>query len=530
MGRLSRHTIIGLLMTILMCHNSAFAANTITPAEAVQKVRKAVGIEALRKNSRDVLITGVAEHLGMTGALQFYAAPNGEFLQLVEAHGEHALGFDGKVLWERAFSRKALILDFGDAETLQAFMAIRTHHWLAESSPYQVALGAGKQKEGECVLQISKPGDLIPTQIVLDSNNWLPIRASRPGLFGDDIWEFSNYAEFNGTKWPRKSQLRQGMSLDIYDLKTVQFVPPEGPNRYSVRGEVPPFKWDANLSSLVELKRTPSGHFFVKVKVNGQDVGWFALDTGTGVSMTISQKVADRLHLPAYGKTFAGGASHQNPAKFREAESIQVGPATLPGATCFELPASFTDSMTKLFGFEWGGTLGHGFLSQVVAELDLSATTLTLRDPKTFELKPGEWQPLRLNHGIPCLRCKVENRYEGWFQFDTGAGMVAIIHSPAVEKHKLLKGRETRSQPLQGVGGTIDAQMGRLAEFSIGTRTMSNVLTFFVTGKEGALVDPYTMGTFGAGILNGDKVIFDYSHRRAALVKKETKPDPAGAY
>ena len=240
--------------------------------------------------------------------------------------------------------------------------------------------------------------------------------------------------------------------------------------------------------------------------------------------------MAEQLHLPAYGKTFAGGASHQNPTKFRETDSIQVGPAITSGAVCFELPAAFTDSMAKLFGFEWAGTIGHDFLSQVVAELDLSAARLALRDPNTYELTQGAWQPLRLNHGIPCLHCKVENRYEGWFQFDTGAGMVAIIHSPAVEKHKLLKDRETQSRPLQGVGGAIDAQMGRLAEFSVGTRTMSNVLTFFVTGKEGALVDPYTMGTFGAGILNGDKVIFDYSHRRAALVKKETKPDPAGKY
>ena len=530
MGHMSRHTTNGLLMTILMCSSSASAADTITTAEALLKVRKAVGFEALRTRARDVLITGAAEHLGMTGPLQFYVAPNGQFLQSIEAHGEHMLGFDGKVLWDRAFSRNYQILDFGEAESLQVFMAVRTHHWLAENSPYKVAPGAGKPKEGEWLLQISKPDDLFPTQIVLDRNTWLPIRASRPGLFGDDVWEFSDYAEFLGTKWPKKSQLRQGMALDSYDLKGVQFAPPGDPKRYDLRGESAPLKWDASLSSLVELKRTPSGHFFVKAKVNGQDVGWFALDTGTGVGMTISQKVADRLRLPAYGKTFAGGASHQNPAKFREMASIQVGPATMPGATCFELPASFTDSMTKLFGFEWAGTIGHAFLSQVVAELDLTATSLDLRDPKPYELAHGSWQPLRLNHGIPCLHCKVENRYEGWFQFDTGAGMVAIIHSPAVEKHKLLKNRETRNQPLQGVGGAINAQMGRLTEFAVGTRTMSNVLTFFVTGKEGALVDPYTMGTFGAGILNGDKVIFDYSHRRAALVKKETKPDPAGSH
>ena len=67
MGHISRHTTKGLLMTILMCNNPASAADSITPAQAVEKVRKAVGVEPLRTNSRDVLITGAAEHLGMTG-------------------------------------------------------------------------------------------------------------------------------------------------------------------------------------------------------------------------------------------------------------------------------------------------------------------------------------------------------------------------------------------------------------------------------------------------------------------------------
>ena len=88
-----------------------------------------------------------------------------------------------------------------------------------------------------------------------------------------------------------------------------------------------------------------------------------------------------------------------------------------------------------------------------------------------------------------------------------------------MEKLQLLKGRDTRSQPLQGVGGAIGAQVGALREFTVGGETFSNVRTFFVTGKQGALVDPYVMGTFGAGILDGYRLILDYGNRRIAIEK-----------
>jgi len=507
-------------MSILLVNSSAPAADPISPAEALQKVRQAVGFDALRQQTDDLLAEGLVEHLGMKGEFRVLFSPIGEFLQTIDAHGTHNVGFDGKSTWERAFSRPPKMLDFGAAEAERAFVAVRTHHWLAADSPYQVTL-ADRQNDGELALQIARPDDLIPTEIAVDRKSWLPIRASRPWLFGDAVWEFSDYADFLGTKWPRTSQLREGQALDRYDLKTMRAVKSGNPKPYSPPDESGGIAWEAKAPSRVELKRAPSGHLFVKGKVNGEDVGWFAFDTGTASNMTISRKVAERLHLPAYGKTFAGGAGKQSATQFREAESIQVGPATLKHPVCFELPVEFSDSMVKLFGFEWAGTVGYDFISQVVVELDLSVPSLDLYDPAKYELKRGDWQNLRLNYGIPCLLCKVENQFDGWFQFDTGAGKIAIIHTPAVEKHQLLKDRQTQHHPLPGLGGTIDAQLGRLKDFAVGKQTISNVLTFFVTGKEGALTDPYTMGTFGAGILGGDTVIFDYGHRRVALIEKD---------
>ncbi len=509
-------------MTQLLCNTVASAAEPVTPAEAVRRARQAVGYEALRRHQGEVLLEGTGDYLGMPASWRVRLSPDGKFLQTIETHGSHQLGRAGKIIWEQAFSHNPRILDFGEAEGQRAFLAVRTHAWLAEDSPYQITPVTGEEKEGEMALQLAAADDLVPTQIVLDRRTWLPIRASRPWLFGNTIWEFSDYAEFHGTQWPRQSQIHHGQAVDRFEVKEVHLVPRGDPSAYAPPKTASSIAWDANLPSRVELKRTRSGHFFVKVRVNDQDAGWFTFDTGTGSGLTINRKIAEQLHLPAFGKTFAGGAGRLNPTQFRQAASLQIGPATMKAPVFYELPPAFTDGMAKAFGFEWGGTIGHDVLSQVVAELDLSVPALDLKDPTSHQLKRGAWQSLRLNHGVPCLQCRIEDQWEGWFQLDTGAGPLAIVHSPAVERHHLLKDRTTQSHPLQGVGGAIDAQAGRLKDFSVGGRTAANVLAFFVTGKEGALTDPYTMGTFGPGILGSDiTVIFDYGHQRAALMGKE---------
>jgi hypothetical protein len=509
----------GCTMTVMLANTSASSGGQISAAEALQEVRQAIGFEALSKQSNDVVVEGTAEYLGMPASYRLMFSPKGAFRQTIEAHGDHVVASDGKISWERAFSRPARLVDFGEAEMQRALMAIRTHHWLAEDSLYRVVVRS--DGETEVALELSSPSAQLSTQVVLDRRTWLPIRVSRPWLFGNVVLESSDYADYHGIKWPRKSILHRGQASDRFDVSNVRLVSRTDPSAYDLPERSSSVRWDKRVSSAVEVKRMPSGHLFVKAAVNGQDVGWFAFDTGTGSGLTISRKVADQLHLAAFGKTFAGGAGQQSPIQFREAASIQIGPARMGPIVFHEVPPAFTDSMAKHFGFEWAGTIGHAFLAQAVAELDLSAPSLHFHDPASYELPQGNWQQLRFNRGIPCLKCKVENRDEGWFQLDTGAGAFVMIHAPAVQQYGLLQHRSTQKSALQGVGGGLDAEIGTLKEFSVGARAFSNVLTFFVTGKQGALVDPYTMGTFGAALLRGDKVIFDYTHQRAAIIPQQ---------
>src|SRR5205085_6511754 len=85
-------------------------------------------------------------------------------------------------------------------------------------------------------------------------------------------------------------------------------------------------------SPAVAVKRVATGHLFVRPEVNGKDVGWFALDTGSGVGMSVAPGVADRLGLPAVGRVVRGGAGKPGPAAVRRGESFRLGAVTIAGS------------------------------------------------------------------------------------------------------------------------------------------------------------------------------------------------------
>ena len=187
------------------------------------------------------------------------------------------------------------------------------------------------------------------------------------------------------------------------------------------------------------------------------------------------------------------------------------GPAYRAVAT---RPAASTSTMLEV-----AGTCNYDLFSRVVAELDLEHASFNVYDPDRFTLTAGEWRELEFNHRIPCVRCSFEGVRDELFQFDTGAGQAVVLHAPAVQRLKLLAGRQTSPTSIGGVGGMIDACVGKLGAFQTAGSRASDVTALFVTAKVGAFMDPYTTGTFGAGLLGPARVVFDYSHRCAVILQ-----------
>ena len=117
------------------------------------------------------------------------------------------------------------------------------------------------------------------------------------------------------------------------------------------------------------------------------------------------------------------------------------------------------------------------------------------------------------------LRPRSRGIAKACFNSTRAPAQYVVFHAPAVEKFKLLEKRVTKPMKVGGVGGTLDARIGPLNWFQIGGRRSEKLTALFLEPHEGALNDPYVAGTFGAGLLKGSKIMFDYPHQRIAFLR-----------
>jgi hypothetical protein len=132
-----------------------------------------------------------------------------------------------------------------------------------------------------------------------------------------------------------------------------------------------------------------------------------------------------------------------------------------------------------------------------------------------------KWNKLAVDGRVACVEGSFEG-HSGFFHLDTGAGASTVtMHVPAVERLKLLEGRETTPTASGGVGGMVTAKQGTLEWFEIGGHRMEKVSAVFATKGHGAFANPYTLGNIGGGLVRPFVLVFDYQRGRIAYVARE---------
>jgi hypothetical protein len=173
--------------------------------------------------------------------------------------------------------------------------------------------------------------------------------------------------------------------------------------------------------------------------------------------------------------------------------------------------------LNDAFGLPIGGICGRDLFARAAVEIDITNESVALHDPSRFRLEGASWQELFFSGRNPAVRARFEGDREGLFKLDTGSGWTVSFHAPAVERFKLLAGRETRETRSAGVGGSHASRAGRIAWFELAGQRFDNVDVEFTGTREGAFSDVYTAGNIGAGVLREFRVVFDYGNRRVAF-------------
>lgn len=276
------------------------------------------------------------------------------------------------------------------------------------------------------------------------------------------------------------------------------------------------------------------GHdlLFAPVRINGQDAGWFLVDTGAAGTV-VSRTVADGLKLPVLGRagtgrTAAAGAQ----GDVAEVREMVVGPAGR-AVTVGRDVALVTDTtaLGGLLGAKVDGILGGTFLGELPFALDYRTGTLTVYDRAAFDrdgadpARPRRLVPpadplaigpvlVRKRH-VPAVAARVDG-HEGWFVVDTGHQGGVRLSGPFEKQFRAAFESSDRIRiAVAGPGGPAGSDLVRAGEFDFAGRTWRPLwVAVDPDGPDADPAGPWSAGVVGGEVLRDGRFTFDYRARR----------------
>lgn len=480
-------------------------------AEILAKVREAVGLREIERQSGGILIEGKAERYGNEGAFSLRFLPSGEFVTRAEGVMGESTGFDGQKGWAVGWGGMPRILELENLELNQLAVWVPTGRWLAEEGPFEVELLEESDGDGTVTLGLKLRGGRLRARLEVDRATWLPATLRRKGVAGVDEWGFEAYRNDLGFKYPGRTTETIGTQTGSYEVRTITAASGPFPS-------VPPpprdARFDAGASPEIAVKRAPTGHVLVRPRVDGADLGWFVLDTGAGQS-AIAPAAAGKSRLERVGIVPLSSVYETALAAVYRGRSLTLGPVRIAGPFFVEMDLDF---LTGPLGVAVSGIIGYDLISRCVVEIELARDSVKLFDPERYEGRTVPWRDLILHQKHPAVEARFEGERNGIFRLDLGAGGAAgnvLFHAPAVRELGLVGDRPvTRGE----VGGQEYAA-GRIAWFELAGHRFENPEVLFFLGESGPVADAYATGNIGARFLEPFRIILDYRRDRIALIE-----------
>ena len=269
--------------------------------------------------------------------------------------------------------------------------------------------------------------------------------------------------------------------------------------------------------------RTVNNHVLIDVRANGSDPVTVILDTGMPIEalMLYETPQIEALGLP-YGEMRAqvggaGGDGKRREAKIAPGIEVGLGPLTLGNMTALVM-----EPIPHFYGYH-DGVIGAALFNHFVVRLDQDEQHVELYRPESFRPAEGAIEvPLEQNGGLPYVEAEVVVAAGGpavpvRLVVDIGASH-AVSLNVTEEGPITAPARTLRTVLGKGVSGEIQGNVGRIAEFRIGGKTLKGVVATFPDAEH---QHPRGMdsrdGNLGSGILRRFNLAFDYSRNRMWL-------------
>ena len=494
--------------------------------EVLRSWARALGASERLRRIENIYVRGRVETGGLSGLFEEWRVAKGQHKQNIEL-GEtykQLTVFNGDKGWivDQNGSIQALTGADLASEVTSAYLASFSYLF-PDRMPGRVEhLGEDETKHAH-VLNILPQGGRSVT-FYLDKATYLPLRLERREAERIRTTYFSDWRDLDGLKMPY--QLRQTVGDGTRDLVlTIQEVRLNVPLSLGEFEKPQASSADSHFLSGRAALGIPfdlggSNHIFIQARVNGSEPSWFILDTGAATSM-IDVRLAERLGLKVQGKLEGRRAGDS---------SIDVGFVknvffAFPGV---ELANQITGTIQlqtsdALLGRTISGLLGYDFFSRFVVEIDYTAKTINLYDPKRYQYRGnGESIPITVDGNLPYVRAKITltepDTLQGKFLVDTGTTYLLELNRSFIERNKLLAQIHQTIQPSSSARSQ-DEQVLLVGgkRLQVGRFIIKNPVMRLSKVTSGVEANPDQDGIIGGELLRRFKVTLDYSRNRLML-------------
>lgn len=492
----------------------AAAGSTHDLQEVLTHAEAAAGAEAWQALEHGLALDGDALYSGVDCAFDLAFAPGGEFRFAVDGPLANTSTWDGEQAWSRDGLGPARPLVLEELESSLIPQWVHSGHWTRAGLEIELL---EPRSDDVVELTLALPDSPQGARLTLDAATWLPRELWREDQGLESTVRFLDHREVAGVTLAHRVEFEQAGVVGFVEIEGAAPAGPPDGERFDLEGvRARDTRFLEGVDAAVEVRRVATGHLLVHPRVDGADLGWFILDTGAG-RLCIDPQAADTLELPEFGSVPAVGVAGAVVTSYRGASAFRLGPLELSDPVFVELDLAFLEPH---FGVPIAGICGHDVFARSVFELDLEAPGAALHDPAAYELARGEWSPLVVEGGLPCIPCRFEGDREGLFRIDTGDPGTVTFHGPAVAALALLEGRDVRAGVAGGVGGTSATKIGELDWFEIAGRRFDRVEATFSLAREGAHAEDHVVGTLGSELLRAYEVVLDYGSGRIALAPR----------
>ena len=251
----------------------------------------------------------------------------------------------------------------------------------------------------------------------------------------------------------------------------------------------------------------------------------FIVDTGAENSVLLEKEITDLLDVDYQRKFEVRGSDVETPITAYLATGIDLRIANrilARNRTMLVLEDNYFD-FERITGVAVQGILGVDFLMRFTVEFDYRRQVIVLHEPNKWapgnqhEVAPADFVRNRAYLNLPLLVATPPEKPRRLL-LDTGAGLSVLLHTYGDSTDLDLPQQTVTTYIGNGLGGTLEGNVGRSRQLKIAGKELNNVITYFQpVDTVGASFLNERDGIIGNRLLKRFNLVVDFPRRKVWL-------------